>query len=434
MLYDLVEPSGKIPPWDPKMSSVNDPLLVVEAGMGKLFQDRRRFLVISVFDLCLITILWLLCTVIKGSDWPSIFLKEINIFEPNFLKLSMFDIVITAIIRVFILVFCYAILLVNHWLPVALTTLTTTTFLVIKVLFFFSYNPSGLPQYLVVLFSLIIAWFELWLVPFHILPRERRQLVVPLETPSSSHPINPKSTTDDEFRSALEASSGSDDSDYEAPHLSSGKIYSKAEYIEAVKEAEGIARGYMNDVQNWKVIVSDDPEIRFCEQSRIYYLRMEARCSPSSLFKAVWKENSFWNKKVLEFKVVLHIDDSTELCYTLTAPAMYRYIASRDFLDIRRAFIDSEREIYEGVVTSVDSSILPANSNKKVVRGFNGPSMMRMSRSVNDESMSVYEWIMNSDLKGDLPRRLVERGTSSFLLEYARSLRKFLTDNAYTHQ
>lgn len=430
MLYELVGTSstGTVRIAERKMSSVHDPLLVVEAGMGK---DRRRFLVVSVFDLCLITILWLLCTVIKGSDWPSIFLQEINIFEPHFLKVSMFDIVITAVMRVFILVFCYAILLVNHWVPVALTTLTTTAFIVIKVLFFFSHNPSGLPQYLVVISSLIIAWFELWLVPFRVLPRERRQLIVPVETPSTVVATHSgRATTDDEFRSAMELSSASESDDEKIPRLSSGRIYSKAEYIEAVEEAERIAREDMQSVENWKILTRGDPEIRFCEQKRMYYLKLEARCSPESLVKAVWNDHTLWNKQVAEFRIILHIDVSTELCYTVTAPAMRRYIASRDFLDVRRMIRSPANDLYEGFLTSVDSSILPANANKKMVRGFNGPSMVKISKSESDPSVSVYKWLMNSDLKGDIPRRLVERGTSSFLIDYARNLRNFLSDHA----
>lgn len=406
------------------MSSVHDPLLVVEAGMGK---DRRRFLVVAIFDLCLITILWLICTVIKGSDWPSIFFKEINIFEPQFLKISLFDIVMIAVVRVFVLIFCYALLLVDHWLPVALTTFTTTIFLVVKVLFFFSHNPSGLPQYLVVISSLTIAWFELWLVPFRVLPRERRQLIVPIETPTSVIAHSRHLTTDDEFRSAI--SSGSDSEDERIPKLSSGRVFSKAEYSDAVDKAEAEVRQDMENVQFWK-IVSRDPEIRFCDQKRIYYMRFEAHCSTQSLFKAVWKDNPLWNKHVTEFRVVLHIDPITELCYTTTAPAMRRYISARDFLDVRRARMWPEKDLYECFIVSVDSSILPANANKKMVRGFNGPNMFRFAKSEADPSVSVYEWIMNSDVKGDIPRRLVERATSGFLADYSRNLRNFLNDHA----
>lgn len=60
-----------------------------------------------------------------------------------------------------------------------------------------------------VISSLITAWFELWLVPFRVLPRERRQLIVPIETPSNIEPARGRVMTDDEFRSAMEFSSGS---------------------------------------------------------------------------------------------------------------------------------------------------------------------------------------------------------------------------------
>jgi hypothetical protein len=158
--------------------------LYEEQPMSK---DRRKFVILTVFDSVLIIILWLLSTVrktyfkllqafqvTKGDNWPEIFLTEINIFESSFLKLSMFDIVIVGLLRTTILLIFFAGFRVEHWLPVAFTTSVSTFYIVLKILFFFKKDHGSLPQYLVILASLSVAWFELWVVPFKVLPGERR--------------------------------------------------------------------------------------------------------------------------------------------------------------------------------------------------------------------------------------------------------------------
>ncbi|VDN88900.1 unnamed protein product [Brugia pahangi] len=60
---------------------------------------------------------------------------------------------------------------------------------------------------MVLVSSFVVAWFQLWLVPFHILPRERGYMIMPnYNTPSEVSERNVQ--TDEEFRSAMECSSG----------------------------------------------------------------------------------------------------------------------------------------------------------------------------------------------------------------------------------
>ncbi|VDN23528.1 unnamed protein product [Cylicostephanus goldi] len=119
-----------------------------------------------------------------------------------------------------VLILLYAVFVVRHWLPVAITTSLSTVYIVIKILFFFSHKQGGLPQYLLVLASFSIAWFELWLMPFKVLPGERRcehndsfrdDLSVSVRGNSLREPRpnqTPRYISEDEFRSAMEFSSG----------------------------------------------------------------------------------------------------------------------------------------------------------------------------------------------------------------------------------
>uniref|UniRef100_A0A1I8ENH1 MENTAL domain-containing protein n=1 Tax=Wuchereria bancrofti TaxID=6293 RepID=A0A1I8ENH1_WUCBA len=287
--------------------------------------DRRRFTVVTVFDVCLTALLWVISTVSKGSDWPVVFFREVDILQPDFMKLSLFDVVITAVIRMCILILFYSILLIGHWLPVAITTIATTIFLV--ALFFFSPAQGNLPQYMVLVSSFVVAWFQLWLVPFHILPRERGYMIMPnYNTPSEVSERNVQ--TDEEFRSAMECSSDSDDDNLSAI-LIAGKVYSKAQYIEEVEGAKLKAKELITQINTWKLLHRSNPEIRISKEKQVYFIQDTVACSPKSLFKIIWKDNKLWNKQITDFKVVLHIDPITELIYIITAPILRGYISPR---------------------------------------------------------------------------------------------------------
>ncbi|VDK69884.1 unnamed protein product [Litomosoides sigmodontis] len=405
-----------------KMSSTEEFLLSRESRTSK---DRRQFTVVTVFDVCLTALLWVISTVSKGDDWKIVFFREVDISQPDFMKLSLFDVVITAVIRMCVLILSYSILLIGHWLPVAITTIATTIFLVLKALFFFSPAQGNLPQYTVLVSSFVVAWFQLWLVPFHILPRERGCVI----HNTSSEVSERNAQTDEEFRSAMECSSDSDDDDNLSAILIAGKIYSKSRYVEEVEEAKLKAKGHLTEINTWKLLHSSNPEIRMSREKQVYFIRDTIACSPKSLFKIIWKDAKLWNRQITEFKVVLHIDPATELVYTTTAPILRGYISPRDFLDVRRMMLDTEKDVYEGVYVSVDSSIAPTNRNQKLVRGINGANYICIKRGSSDSKMSQIEWIQDSDIKSGIPRRLIEGSMCAFFQSYMESVKAFISSH-----
>ncbi|VDO62651.1 unnamed protein product [Onchocerca flexuosa] len=82
----------------PKMSDTEEFFL---SGESRISKDRRRFTVVTVFDVCLTALLWVISTVSKGSDWPVVFFREIDISQPDFMKLSLFDVVVSYFISFF---------------------------------------------------------------------------------------------------------------------------------------------------------------------------------------------------------------------------------------------------------------------------------------------------------------------------------------------
>ncbi|CAD5220631.1 unnamed protein product [Bursaphelenchus xylophilus] len=426
----------------PALGSVMDPLLYEESPISK---DRRKFLIVCVFDSVLTTMLWLLSTVTKGDDWPAIFFTEVNIFEPNFLKISLFDLVIVGVLRTALLLLFFAALRSEHWLPVAFTTTVTTGFIVVKILFFFKKDHGALPQYLVLLASFSVAWFELWLVPFRVLPGERRDVVEDSE-PSVRHSdatssgfrrnkrINDTTrrypvTTDDDFRSALEYTTDEE----RTPGASKNKQITIPGFGNVDRQtALGILTDssqqlaqLLNEVPLWKSMKNSDPVIR--SRDALFYIRAEFHTDPKTLFLAAWRDNCLWNPQVKKMNYLIKIDAQTDVIHLETQPALGGYIASRHFVDIRRVIFEPETNAYTCVYTSIPTPLKPEEAQGGV-RGHNHPNLLRIAPSTINEGVSIFEWIMNTDVKSNVPKALMKRGTVSFLSAYPKLLEAYIKE------
>ncbi|KAE9554312.1 hypothetical protein FO519_002483 [Halicephalobus sp. NKZ332] len=393
--------------------SIRQPLLYEESRMSK---DRQKFLIICIFDFAFATLLWLLSTVTKGDDWPTIFINEINIFEPHFLSTSLFDIVIVCFLRMTVLLTCFAWLRLNHWLPVAVTTTVTTLYVIIKVLFFFNKHNGALPQYLTILAAFINAWVELWLLPFRVLAQERRHDEASIESPPTETTIV---RNEDQVPRIVPSTSQT--------HLILNPG-AKKECLQVSLSVESKAKELITDIMNWKQLNSN-PEIRYSDKLNSYYVRKEFNCSAKSLYEASWKDNTLWNNQVKNAFVLNTIDISTELVRIVSQPAMNGYIASREFIDVRRVTHDKKEDIYFCTYASIGPSIsrrIPLTDG--LVRGENGTNVVRVMPS-ESSGFAVFEFIMNTDVKGKIPKMAIRSTTKSFLVNYVDSLEKFINQN-----
>lgn len=104
---------------------------------------------------------------------------------------------------------------------------------------------------------------------------------------------------------------------------------------------------------------------------------------------------------------------------------------------MRRLNIDEANGVYMGMFVSVDSPLFPPNQNKKIVRyvaplslplndrfrGVNGPSVFRVTET---DTGSTLEWIMKTDLRGGLPKRLVQSSMVTYFCDHMEKLRRHL--------
>ncbi|RCN49568.1 START domain protein [Ancylostoma caninum] len=203
-------------------------------------------------------------------------------------------------------------------------------------------------------------------------------------------------------------------------------------YEKALRDASEKVDTHLRQARlgEWKVLKVKEPMV-LQAPDQTYYIRAEFCCSPQVLFDAAWRDVLRWNSQLVEARVIATIDSVTDLYYSMTAPALKGYVSSRDFFDVRRIHFDSGVQTYSGVFVSVESPACPVHANKKIVRGNNGPSCIRAVGDIAS-GQSYLEWIMRTDLKGGLPKRLVQSTMLTYFIEHISRLREYIDRQSLT--
>ncbi|PIO68636.1 START domain protein [Teladorsagia circumcincta] len=198
--------------------------------------------------------------------------------------------------------------------------------------------------------------------------------------------------SDDEFRSAMEFSS-----DDEAFHGLSNRplrvrggqipIETRQKYEKALSDASEKVEYSLRQARmgEWKVLKVKEPMVLQAPDLS-YFIRSDFSCSPQVLFDAAWRDVLRWNTQLVEARIIATIDPVTDLYYSMSAPALKGYVSSR---------------------------------------GSNGPSCIR---AIGDATSgrSYLEWIMHTDLKGGLPKRLVQSTMLTYFIDHVTRLREYI--------
>lgn len=130
---------------------------------------RRFFCLFITFDLVFVTLLWMISIVINGENLVKLVQEQIVNYS---IEKSLFDVVCVAAGRFLILILFYAIVQINHWIIVALTTTCSCAFLITKV-FLYAWPQNQQPfQVLLIIISFVISWFEAWFLDSRMIPQE----------------------------------------------------------------------------------------------------------------------------------------------------------------------------------------------------------------------------------------------------------------------
>ena len=424
-----------------------------KACCGIMSPVRRTFCLIVLFDLILTFIIWVIYTQLLGHSLRQAFKKEV--VEYTF-KTSLFDSVLCSAWRFVPLLLAYALFRIHNPYIVALTTFGTCVFLVAKVfLFKFSgeENHNNIVCYLLLLVSFIISWIETWFLDFKVLPRERKDLERQRLLSSSFNGSAPyqrlsaaprlPGVDENEYYSPVDSNVGSDDEDHEGfrsmPH---SQRHSRQQSIgSATLSLADEDADYQNkaaDVWNkaWNIlhaggwnkesgenlyegIVSTQT---FPNMGKLFRIEGYIDAPPALCFEQVVTkadEMTVWNPTVEEVKVLRVISRNTDISYTVAAEAVGGLVSSRDFVSLRTW------KSKNGILFSSGSAINYPECPpiKKHVRGENRPGGWACMPVPGKPNMCKFVWICNTDLKGWIPKYLVDQSLTAVLKDFLKSFR-----------
>ncbi|KAL8624642.1 hypothetical protein ACOMHN_045177 [Nucella lapillus] len=426
---------------------------------GKISSVRRTFCLFVTFDLGLSFILWVIYTQLIGDTGWKAFEKQV---EDYTFKNSLFDTVMMATVRFTFLLLAYALFRIRHWWTVAITTFLSSSFLVTKVfLFDFDQSTQNPLSYCVLIMSFVLAWVETWFMDFKVLPWEKKELQRLAAGPFHSYgslgsgagdrrrllPDDTLSTaTFDQYYSPVGTPEGSDNEEEEAAAPRTGLSQNQASLnasashdllmLAEIRQLADKSWDFLWQCLNrpegdWKLEAGKDREeglvysLHIKEHGKLFKLEGKVDMEAKRLWEyMIYNINSSpeWNPTLVECSTVQVIDECTDISHNIAA-GIGGVVSSRDFVNVRHW------GIRQGVCMSSGHGVTHPNCPpiKKHVRGYNGPGGWAFKPVENQPDKCVFIWVMNLDLKGWIPQRLVDQASTTVLQDYLRYLRQHVT-------
>ncbi|XP_060882838.1 stAR-related lipid transfer protein 3 [Labrus mixtus] len=408
--------------------SLPSPYLLVPPAERKAISDvRRTFCLFVTFDLLFISLLWIIELNISSSIWASL---EKEVVQYNY-RSSFFDIFLLAVFRFLCLQVGYAAFRLKHWWVIAITTLVTSVFLVVKVIVsnLLSQNAFG---YVLPITSFVVAWLETWFLDFKVLPQEaddeRAYLAVVNAACERAPMIYPRAVSDGQFYSPPESLAGSEE-DLDEEGLGRRAVTAQEkEFVRQGREAMSVVEQILAQEDNWKFEKNNDMgdsvytlEIPF--HGKTFILKALMQCSAELVYQEVILQPEKmvqWNRTVSGCQILQRVDDNTLVSYDVSAGAAGGVVSARDFVNVRR--VERKRDCYLSAGMATDHDAKPPCG--RYVRGENGPGGFVVLKSINNPSICTFIWVLNTDLKGRLPRYLIHQSLAATMFEFMTHLRQ----------
>ncbi|PKU31269.1 star-related lipid transfer protein 3 [Limosa lapponica baueri] len=376
------------------------PYYYVSPEKRKAISDvRRTFCLFVTFDLLFISLLWII--ELNTKDGIQKNLKN-EIIEYKF-KSSFFDIFVLAFFRFFVLLLAYAIVKLRHWWVIAVTTLVSSAFLIVKVILS-ELLTKGAFGYLLPIVSFVIAWLETWFLDFKVLTQEAKEerWYLAAQAAASRGPLlYPRALSEGQFYSPPESFAGSDNE----------------------SDEEGAGRKALTAQDFGDVVYTF--EIPF--HGKTFILKAFLQCSAEMVYQEVILQPEkmiLWNRTVAACQILQRVEDNTIVSYDVAAGAAGGVVSPRDFVNVRR--IERRRDRYISSGMSTTHNLKPPLS--KYVRGENGPGGFIVLKCPSNPRVCTFIWILNTDLKGRLPRYLIHQSLAATMFEFAFHLRQRVSE------
>ncbi|NXA88828.1 STAR3 protein, partial [Melanocharis versteri] len=363
---------------------------------------RRTFCLFVTFDLLFISLLWIIELNTKEGIKEN--LKD-EIINYKF-KTSFFDIFLLAVFRFLVLLLGYAVVRLRHWWVIAVTTLVSSAFLIVKVILS-ELLTKGAFGYLLPIVSFVIAWLETWFLDFKVLTQEAEEerWFLAAQAAASRPLLYPRALSEGQFYSPPESFAGSDNESDEEGVGRKALTTQEKEYVRQGKEAMEVVDQILAQEENWKFEknnASDFGDVVYTFEipfhGKTFILKAFLQCSPEMVYQEVILQPEkmiLWNRTVAACQILQRVEDNTIVSYDVAAGAAGGVVSPRDFVNVRR--IERRRDRYVSSGMSTTHSLKPPLS--KYVRGENGPGGFIVLKCPSNAKVCTFIWILNTDLK-----------------------------------
>ncbi|XP_012346930.1 steroidogenic acute regulatory protein-like isoform X1 [Apis florea] len=438
---------------------------------GRMSNVRRFFCLFVTFDLLLTFLMWLICTMIAGESLESAFMNQIVHYH---IKTSLFDIVFVgdrdfkdfifsdgSDLQVYSVV---ALLCAASFGSLDYCSFNNCHnmcfFNCQSVLFDWTICNQPVFQVLLILTSFVLPWVEAWFFDIRVLPQEtqarnwfrnfidneREPLLRGVTSESRQYTNNEHAGT---FFTPMDSPDHSDHEDENTrPSSSRGFLKTNeafpskplpkltSEMIEDYKRRANALVQNCHDLlqsKDWQIqnIMTNGDIIFYINrpkpEGRILKIVGMIEAPASIIVNRLFDEVELlptWNKLVTESKKLQYIDENTDIVYQATSAQGGGIIGARDFVILRHRIHYGNYYINSG--TSVPLTSLPNRNN--VVRAENNLSCWAAERLPNEENKCKFTWIINTNLKGWLPQKVVDKSMSTALIDFMSYIRKYMDD------
>ncbi|KAK3770912.1 hypothetical protein RRG08_036511 [Elysia crispata] len=211
---------------------------------------------------------------------------------------------------------------------------------------------------------------------------------------------------------------------------------------ELAKVTADTLQGYLRDTEDWKtskktkdvLVEHKHSAIAGNEHGYLYRAQCEFNCSKDILFKYMYpiggaesELRKKWDKDISDLQLVEKIAPDLSVNMVRTNSAAMGMIYPREYVDL--VFEICDDDVMSCNAVSIDCPAQP--SNPKFVRGWNHPCGFFCHDIPGHPGRAKFVLIVQTDIKGNLPRSLVDSAIPGAVAGLCNNLRQILKKDGY---
>ncbi|KPP77095.1 hypothetical protein Z043_103512 [Scleropages formosus] len=166
---------------------------------------------------------------------------------------------------------------------------------------------------------------------------------------------------------------------------------------------------------------------------KVFRLEAVLDASPEELHDHLFvrvEQMKQWNPNIRNIRVLKQIGDSTMVTHEVSAETPGNLIGQRDFLSVRHCSKQKSCIYLAGMATELESY----PPLKGFVRAQDGPTCIIIQPTGDDTGRSRFTWLLNMDLKGWLPKSIVNQALPRAQADFTCYLRRHLSAGSELRQ